>query len=500
MFKRILVANRGEIACRIVRSIKELGCEAAVIYSEADRDSLALSMADYTIPIGGITAKESYLSIPKIINAINATQCDAIHPGYGFLSENRHFAEAIAKETKAAFIGPTVKAMTLMGDKISAKHLMRTHKIPIVPGSEGELASLQDLERTAKDIGFPLILKAAAGGGGRGMRIVRESSELAPAYAACRREAESYFGNPSVFCERYIANPRHIEFQVLFDTHGNGIHLFERDCSIQRRHQKLFEEAPSQYLDAEHRQKFGDIAVRAAKAANYVGAGTIEFICESPDKAYFMEMNTRIQVEHPVTEMITGIDLISAQIRVAAGEPLPWKQEEIPLRGWAMEARINAEDANAGFIPQVGAIKRLHLPAGPFTRIDTHIYPGFTISDAYDSMIAKLICWGNTREEARKRLLRALREFTIEGIKTSCDFHEKLLTHPQFMESHFSTNFLVEQEAALTKPNALAQPHWVPLVSSFFAQKASQEPLAAPRSSAGEWAKSALQEATRRMT
>lgn len=498
LFKRVLVANRGEIACRIIRTLKELGIESVAVYSEADRDSLHIRMADLAINIGGRAPKESYLAIDKIVAAIEASESDGVHPGYGFLSENYLFAKQVAEKTQATFIGPSIHSMSLMGDKISAKKLMKAHNIPTVPGCEDEIANLSSLENIAKEIGFPLILKAAAGGGGRGMRIVHESQSLSSAYESCRREAENYFGNPSIFCERYIANPRHIEFQVLFDSYGNGIHLYERDCSIQRRHQKLFEEAPSNYLTPSQREKLGAIAVKAASAANYTGAGTIEFICESSDKAYFMEMNTRIQVEHPVTEMITGIDLIAAQIKVASGQRLPWKQEDIRIHGWAMESRINAEDASQGFLPQVGVISNLHLPQGPFTRVDSHIYAGFEISDAYDSMIAKLITWGSDRNEARLRLLRALKEFVLGGLKTTCDFQEKLLLHPKFIESSFSTHFIAENEQELLTNKDMSDQLDCALVAASMAQMQKSIPQMVLTPKPTRWGHAALCESTRR--
>jgi acetyl-CoA carboxylase biotin carboxylase subunit len=440
-FKRVLVANRGEIAVRIIRTLRELGIESVAVYSDADQDSLHRTLADFAVRLPGNTSAETYLRIDLLADAVKRSGADAVHPGYGFVSENPAFARTVAA-AGATFIGPPPKAMELMGNKVTARELMKKHGVPVVPGAAAPLKDLKELQTLAKDVGYPMILKAANGGGGRGMRVVRKDSELAEAFAACQREAKAYFGDEEVFAERYIEEPRHIEFQVLFDTHGSGIHLGERDCSIQRRHQKLLEEAPSPFLDEKQRQKIGDAAVAAAKAAGYVGAGTIEFICESPDKAYFMEMNTRIQVEHPVTEMITGFDLIGWQIRVAQGEKLPVAQKDVRLNGWAIEARINAEDPARGFAPEPGRVGRLHLPAGPFVRVDTHLYPGYQIPAFYDSMVAKVIVWGETRAVAIARLKRALSELRIEGVPTTASFHEALCDHPDFLRGQFTTRFL----------------------------------------------------------
>lgn len=442
--KRILIANRGEIAIRIIRAAKDLGIETVAVYSDADQFSLHVRLADYAVNLPGNTATETYLNIPKIVEAIKDSKADAVHPGYGFLSENADFADAVTK-AGAKFIGPTSKAMRLMGDKVEAKRLMKAHKVPCVPGSENPLKDVADLEKHAKEIGFPMILKAAAGGGGRGMRVVRKNDELAEAFAACTREATSYFGNPAVFCERYIENPRHIEVQILFDEKGHGIHLFERDCSIQRRHQKLIEEAPSVFLNEEHRKEIGRRAVVAAKAAGYSSAGTIEFIAESPDRVYFMEMNTRIQVEHTVSEEISNIDLVRWQILIACGHTLPFKQEDMRPRGWAIEVRINAEDPAKGFLPGPGRVNHVRFPAGPGVRVDTHLYPGYEIPQFYDSMVAKLIVWGETRDVAIARMKRALAEFEIDGVPTTAKFHEAVLRHPLFLEGSFNTGFIEQQ-------------------------------------------------------
>ena len=440
LFKRVLIANRGEIAVRVIRTLKEMGIESIAVYSNQDKHSMHCSLANFAYPLSGHTPAETYLNIEQLIRAAKETGADAIHPAYGFLSENSDFSKA-CEQAGITFIGPSADSMELMGNKIKAKNLMIEHDVPVVPGSQGALSSYSELEEVIAKIGLPVILKAAAGGGGRGMRIVREKESLQSAFEACQREALNYFASDKVFCERYVQNPRHIEIQVLFDKHGNGVHLFERDCSIQRRHQKLFEEAPSDFLNSEQRELLGSLAVKAAKAANYSGAGTIEFICENPSTAYFMEMNTRIQVEHPVTEAITGVDLIREQIQVAAGKKLSVSQESLSINGWSMEARINAEDPSAGFLPTPGLIKSCQIPQGPFVRVDTHIYPGYTIPGDYDSMIAKVIVWGRTREEARMRLLRSLSEFSIEGITTTIPFQEALLNHKQFIEANFDTGF-----------------------------------------------------------
>lgn len=494
-FKRVLIANRGEIAVRIIRTLRELNIESIAVYSDADASSQHRKLADYAIRLAGRSSAETYLNIPQLLKAIQDSGADAIHPGYGFLSESSEFCKEVTA-LGCKFIGPSTEAMETMGNKVSAKTLMIKHQVPTVPGSEGEVHSLEELRRVVEKIGFPIILKAAAGGGGRGMREVWDDQGLDDAFAACSREAQAYFGNPAVFAERFIQNPRHIEIQVLCDG-KNGVHLYERDCSIQRRHQKLIEEAPSLYLNSEHREKLGSLAVTAALAAGYEGVGTVEFICESPDQCYFMEMNTRIQVEHPVTECITGIDLIKEQVLVAMGQSLRLQQKDIELKGWAFEARINAEDPLQGFLPNPGKIENLTLPYGPFVRVDTHIYPGYTIPSEYDSMIAKLIVWGATRDEALDRLKRALSELEIGGVTTTARFHEAILDHPQFRSGEFNTGFIVEQGESLLKAMADYDSTGVPqasLVAALLAQKPSP-----PREALGEnqrqsWTKTAIHE------
>ncbi len=445
-FKRVLIANRGEIAVRVIRALKELGIQSVAVYSDADESSMHVRLADMAIRLPGRLSTDTYLNVPALVAAIKTSGADAVHPGYGFLSENAEFAEAVAA-AGAKFIGPSPAAMRLMGDKIAAKTLMKKTGVPVVPGSDHPLESPEEIKSIASQIGYPLILKAAAGGGGRGMRVVRRDDELAPALTACQREALAWFGNPAVFCERYIERPRHIEIQVLFDEHGNGVHLFERDCSIQRRHQKLVEEAPSPFLNQAQRDTLGATAVKAAKAAGYSNAGTIEFICDSPEKIYFMEMNTRIQVEHPVTESITGVDLIRQQILIACGEKLPFTQKDIVLRGCAMELRINAEDPAKGFAPAPGRVAQLVFPAGPNVRIDSHMYPGYTIPSEYDSMVAKMIVTGATREEVMARAQRCLAELQVSGVPTTAKFHEALLQHPAFIKGDVTTKFLEEEQS-----------------------------------------------------
>lgn len=448
-FRRVLIANRGEIAIRIIRTLRDMGIQSVAVYSEADADSLHVSMADYALCLPGTSSADTYLNIPLLLSCIRESGADAVHPGYGFLSENADFADAIAKQTQAKFIGPGEKAIRVMGDKVSAKKLLRAHQIPLVPGSHGPLQDYLEFEEMAREFGFPLILKASAGGGGRGIRIVHEASEMRAAFEACQREAQSYFGNPALFCERFIQDPRHIEVQVLFDEWGHGVHLFERDCSLQRRQQKIFEEAPSLYLDETKRQRLGELAVKIASLVDYSGVGTVEFICESPEKIYFMEMNTRIQVEHPVTEMITGLDLIEEQIRVASGQRLRWAQKEIHRKGWCLEARINAEDPLLDFAPSPGRVTHLRLPSGPHVRVDSHLYSGYAIPSFYDSMLAKVIVWGSDRDEAVRRLRRALREFELGGLACTVKFHEALLSHPDFLEGNFSTGFLENKKQEL---------------------------------------------------
>ncbi len=439
MFNKILIANRGEIALRIIRTCKELGIKTVAVYSEADKDSLHVTFADEAVCIGPPFSKDSYLKIPSIISAAQVTGADAIHPGYGFLAENANFSE-ICAESDIKFIGPSPKMINSMGDKAFAKDTMKKNGVPVVPGSDGVVSEINEGKKIAEEIGFPVIIKASAGGGGKGMRIVWEEKEFEKAFQTARHEAESAFGNPDVYIEKYIENPRHVEIQILGDTFGNVYHYGERDCSIQRRHQKLVEESPSPAVDDEIRRKMGEAAILGSQSVNYEGAGTIEFLLDRHKNFYFMEMNTRIQVEHPVTELVYGVDIVRQQILVAAGEQvdtLPGKPN-----GHAIEFRINAEDPDHNFRPSPGKIQSLHFPGGYGVRIDSHIYQSYSIPPYYDSLIAKLIVWGKDRSHAIARGKRALEEFAVEGIKTTVPFHQKVLEDERFISGNFDTSFI----------------------------------------------------------
>ncbi|UZQ54802.1 acetyl-CoA carboxylase biotin carboxylase subunit [Trichothermofontia sichuanensis B231] len=450
-FSKILIANRGEIALRIVRTCEELGIATVAVHSTIDRHALHVQLADEAVCIGEAPSSKSYLNIPNIIAAALTRNATAIHPGYGFLAENARFAE-ICADHQLHFIGPTPEAIRAMGDKSTAKETMQRVGVPTIPGSDGLITDEAEALAVAKQIGYPLMIKATAGGGGRGMRLVREPEMLLKQLQAAQGEAEAAFGNPGVYLERFIACPRHIEFQILADRFGNVVHLGERDCSIQRRHQKLLEEAPSPALTPELRQKMGQAAVLAAKAINYVGAGTVEFLLDRSGEFYFMEMNTRIQVEHPVTEMITGLDLIAEQIRIAQGEPLRFSQEQVVLRGHAIECRINAEDPDHNFRPHPGRISAYLPPGGPGVRMDSHVYTDYVIPPYYDSLIGKLIVWGEDRPAAIRRMRRALRECAITGIPTTIGFHQKILETEPFLAGEVYTNF-VEQWMQARKPS-----------------------------------------------
>ncbi|MBC6478181.1 MAG: acetyl-CoA carboxylase biotin carboxylase subunit [Hormoscilla sp. GM7CHS1pb] len=442
-FDKILIANRGEIALRILRSCAEMGISTVAVYSTIDQHALHVQLADEAVCIGEPPSSKSYLNIPNIIAAALTTNATAIHPGYGFLAENAKFAEICAAH-QIAFIGPTATAIRAMGDKSTAKETMQRASVPTVPGSEGLVADETAALAIAQEIGYPVMIKATAGGGGRGMRLVRSESELVKLWQAAQGEAEAAFGNAGVYIEKFIESPRHIEFQILADNHGNVIHLGERDCSIQRRHQKLLEEAPSPALTPELRSKMGQAAAIAAQSINYTGAGTVEFLLDQNGHFYFMEMNTRIQVEHPVTEMICSLDLIAEQIRIASGEKLPLTQAEVVLRGHAIECRINAEDPDLNFRPHPGRISGYLPPGGPGVRMDSHVYTDYEIPPYYDSLIGKLIVWGHDRSAAIKRMKRALRECAITGIPTTIAFHQKILETSAFKEGEVYTNF-VEQ-------------------------------------------------------
>ncbi|AWC33765.1 MULTISPECIES: acetyl-CoA carboxylase biotin carboxylase subunit [Bacillus cereus group] len=446
MIKKVLIANRGEIAVRIIRACKEMDIETVAIYSEADKESLHVQIADEAYCVGPTMSKESYLNLTNIISVAKLTGCDAIHPGYGFLAENADFAE-LCRECNLIFIGPSPEAISKMGTKDVARDTMKEAGVPIVPGSQGIIKNIEEAIELANEIGYPVIIKATAGGGGKGIRVARHEEELVKGIQITQQEASTAFGNPGVYLEKYVEDFRHVEIQIMADAHGNVIHLGERDCTIQRRLQKLLEESPSPALDAEIRQKMGEAAVKAAVAVDYTGAGTVEFIYEYKTKSfYFMEMNTRIQVEHPVTEMVTGMDLIKEQIRVASGEKLSLQQEEVQFNGWAIECRINAENPAKKFMPSPGKVEMYLPPGGLGIRVDSAVYPGYSIPPYYDSMIAKLIVHGKTREEAIAKMKRALSEFVIEGVHTTIPFHLQLLNHPDFVKGEFNTKFLEEHE------------------------------------------------------
>ncbi len=442
-FSKILIANRGEIALRILRTCEEMGIATVAVHSTVDKHALHVQLADEAVCIGPPTSSKSYLNIPNIISAALTRNAAAIHPGYGFLAENARFAE-ICADHQITFIGPSPAAMRAMGDKSTAKETMQRVKVPTVPGSVGLLADDRAALAIAREIGYPVMIKATAGGGGRGMRLVREPSELPKLFSAAQGEADAAFGNPGVYLEKFIEKPRHIEIQILADNYGNVIHLGERDCSIQRRHQKLLEEAPSPALSQKLRDQMGHAAIAAAKSINYTGAGTVEFLLDKSGKFYFMEMNTRIQVEHTVTEMITGLDLIAEQIRIAQGEKLQIKQNQVILSGHAIECRINAEDPDRNFRPHPGIITGFLPPGGPGVRMDSHVYTDYEIPAYYDSLIGKLIVWGRDRPSAIRRMKRALRECAITGVPTTLSFHQKILDSPEFLSGEVYTNF-VEQ-------------------------------------------------------
>ncbi len=442
MMRKVLIANRGEIAVRIIRACKELDIETVAVFSEADRDALHVQMADEAYCIGPKLSKDSYLNFSNIISVAKLTGCDGIHPGYGFLAENASFAE-LCEQCSITFIGPTSDAISRMGTKDVARETMRKANVPVVPGSTGIVADEKEGLEIAKKIGFPVIIKATAGGGGKGIRVARTEEELVKGIQITQKEAAAAFGNPGVYIEKFIEIFRHVEIQVLADNFGNAIHLGERDCSIQRRMQKLVEEAPSPALSPEIRKQMGDAAVKAALAVNYRSAGTVEFIFDHINqKFYFMEMNTRIQVEHPVTEMVTGIDLIQQQLKVASGEKLAYTQDDVKIKGWAIECRINAENPSKNFMPSAGKVEMYLAPGGYGVRVDSAMYSGYSIPPYYDSMVAKLITFADTREEAVAKMKRALSEFVIEGVHTTIPFHAKLMDHDVFKSGDFDTKFL----------------------------------------------------------
>jgi acetyl-CoA carboxylase, biotin carboxylase subunit len=451
MFSKVLIANRGEIALRVIRACKELSLQTVAVYSEADRESLHVRFADDDVCIGPPPARDSYLKIPRIIAAAEITGADAIHPGYGFLAENAEFAETCAA-SNIAFIGPTPEQIRVMGDKAAARKAMMAVGVPIIPGTPGPVEDVDEALAFAKEIGFPVIIKAAAGGGGKGMRVAKDVDDFSRSFQLARSEALSAFGNGDVYVEKYLSRPRHIEFQILGDKHGSVIHLGERDCSVQRRHQKLIEEAPSPAISPELRARMGEAAVRGAQAIDYVGAGTIEMLLDEDGSFYFMEMNTRIQVEHPVTEMLYGVDLVKEQIRVAAGEPLSVTTLP-PRRGHVIEVRVNAEDPSRNFQPSPGRIDVFHPPGGPGVRLDTHVYAGYTVPPYYDSLLAKLICQGRDRQEAVKRVQIALESFIVEGVTTTIPFLARVMQNKRFQSGEVDTKFL-ERESDLMKEPA----------------------------------------------
>lgn len=441
MFKKILIANRGEIAVRIIRACRELGISTVAIYSETDKDALHVKISDEAYCIGKTFVKDSYLNVQNILSVAIHAKVDAIHPGYGFLSENTNFAQ-MCEEFGIKFIGPCPEIISLMGDKSNARDTMKRAGVPTVPGTDGEIQNIDEAIAIAKEIGYPVIVKASAGGGGKGMRVVNSEDELISSIETAKKEAQNYFGNPMVYLEKYLEYTRHVEIQIIGDNYGNIVHLGERDCSIQRRHQKLVEESPSPALNEDLRNAMGEAAVRVAKAIKYNSVGTVEFLLNEDNNFYFMEMNTRIQVEHGVTEMITGIDLMKEQILVASGEKLSFTQEDVKINGCALECRINAEDPYRNFIPCPGKVENYLSPGGIGLRIDSAVYPGYVISPFYDSMVSKVIAWGRDRDEAILRMKRALNEFVIEGVKTTIPFHKKLMDNETFRKGNFNTKFL----------------------------------------------------------
>ena len=444
MINKILIANRGEIAVRIIRACKEMNVKTVAVYSEVDKDAMHVKLADEAICIGPANSSKSYLNFKNIIEAANITGADAIHPGFGFLSENSQFAK-ICEESNIKFIGPNYKVIEMMGNKSNAKELMKNAGVPVVPGSDGSVKGLKDAIKIANEIGYPIMLKAAAGGGGKGIRIVNVPEELESNYNIVKQEAKLSFNDDEIYIEKFIKNPRHVEIQILADEHGNVIHLGERDCSIQRRNQKVIEETPSTAIDDKLRNKMGEAAIKAVKASGYTSCGTIEFLVDSDKNFYFMEMNTRIQVEHPITEERTGIDIVKAQIRISAGEPLKIKQKDVKFNGYSIECRINAENPAKNFRPCPGTITGVILPGGNGVRVDTAIYSGYTIPSNYDSMIAKIITHGDTRNEAISKMKRALEETVIEGVDTNIDFLFKIIKNPTFIRGNFDTSFIEKE-------------------------------------------------------
>jgi len=463
-FGKVLIANRGEIAVRVIRACRELGIKTVAVFSEADRESLHVLLADEAVPIGPPPAIESYLVIDKLIAAARATGAEAVHPGYGFLAENAKFAQACL-DAKLTFIGPPPAAIRAMGDKMAARRVAIKMGVPVVPGTEQPVSDDAEAVRVAERVGYPVMLKAAMGGGGKGMRLVRAPGELTGALRAARSEAGAAFGDAAVYIERYVEEPRHIEIQVLADAHGGVVYLGERECSIQRRHQKLVEESPSPFVTPEMRRRMGEAACRVAAAVGYVNAGTVEFLVDRERNFYFLEMNTRLQVEHPVTELVTGRDLVKDQLRIAAGEKLGFGQDDVVLHGWAIECRVNAEDPFASFIPSPGKVVALQAPGGPWVRNDTGVYAGCTVSRFYDTLMAKLIVWGPDRDAAIARMARALGEYTVAGVQTTIPILQRIVAHPDFVAGRLSTGFM-DRLLAADKPEAAGRHRMIALIAA----------------------------------
>lgn len=485
MFKRILIANRGEIAVRVIRACRELGVESVAIYSDPDRSALHVREADYAAHVGPAPAAESYLNTRRIIEAAKKTGAEAVHPGYGFFSENPGFARAVI-DAGLTFIGPPPEAIQAMGDKVEARKLMSAAGVPVVPGSPDTLSGEDEVRAYANKIGYPVMVKAAAGGGGKGLRLVESEADLASALRGVGGEAKSSFGDARLYVEKALRRPRHIEFQVFADKAGNTVHVFDRECSIQRRHQKVVEESPSPFLTPEMRSAMGEVAIRAAQAVGYFSAGTIEFLVDAERNFYFLEMNTRIQVEHAITELVTGVDLVKAQIEVAAGNPMPFRQEDLEQRGWAVECRVYAEDPAAGFVPAPGKIETLRLPDGPGVRNDAGVYAGAEVPVFYDPIISKLAVWGRDRTEAIDRMRRALSEFVISGdLTTNLDFHRWLMNHPKFLAADYDTNFIQQEFHPEATDGAAIDGEWTAALLAAAAVAAAQQ-LNNHRASASE--------------
>jgi acetyl-CoA carboxylase biotin carboxylase subunit len=488
MFKKILIANRGEIAVRVIRACREMGIGSVAVYSDVDRKALQVRYADEAYPIGPAPSTQSYLRMDRVLEAAKRSGAEAIHPGYGFLSENPEFARA-CQDSGLLFIGPPAEAMELMGSKTTSRQAVAQAGLPVVPGTTRNVDTLEEVERLAGEIGFPVMLKASAGGGGKGLRLVRASSELESAYRNARSEAQNAFNDPSVYIEKYIEHPRHIEIQILGDHHGNLIHLGERECTLQRRHQKVMEECPSPFVDEGLRRRMGETAVRIGKLAGYASAGTVEFLVDPRRNFYFLEMNTRLQVEHPVTEMVMGIDLVKEQIRIACGERLQWQQEDVRLRGAAIECRIYAEDPVNNFFPSPGLVTRLIVPTGPGVRRDSGVYEGWRVPLEYDPLLSKLVVWGTDRREAMARMRRALGEYEVHGIQTNIPFFRRILEHPDFIAGKFDTGFIdrVLAEGLMSAQPPSKEEERVAMLAAVIHAGRQKHSLPSPTSRASAW-------------